>query len=140
MQVDFLKNAMIELCCPKAVYLEYMGGAKNGEEAKGTLKYDEMRKSLNTYTTSLHAINSAVVKMGKLTVATKVYRGISGRNCHALLARPSAQHLPPPHRHVHTHTCMPFSLSQAGCFRRSSGRPISSVSREESKRCGLVRQ
>ena len=27
----------------------------------------------NTYTTTLHAINSAIVKIGKLTVATKVY-------------------------------------------------------------------
>ena len=33
----------------------------------------------NRYTTSIHVINSAVVKLGKLTVATKVFRGISGR-------------------------------------------------------------
>lgn len=32
----------------------------------------------NKYTTTLHAINSAVVKLSKLTVACKVYRGMSG--------------------------------------------------------------
>ena len=32
----------------------------------------------NTYTTSLHAINSCIVKNSKLTKATKVFRGISG--------------------------------------------------------------
>ena len=32
----------------------------------------------NTYTTTLHTINSAVVKLGKLTKATKVYRGVAG--------------------------------------------------------------
>ena len=32
----------------------------------------------NTYATTLHAINSAIVKLSKLTMATKVYRGVSG--------------------------------------------------------------
>ena len=32
----------------------------------------------NTYSTTLHACNSAIVKLSKLTVATKVYRGVSG--------------------------------------------------------------
>ena len=32
----------------------------------------------NKYTTTLHAINSAIVKLSKLTVAAKVYRGMSG--------------------------------------------------------------
>ena len=32
----------------------------------------------NTYTTTLHVINSAVVKLGKLQPAEKVYRGVSG--------------------------------------------------------------
>lgn len=36
------------------------------------------RKDVNKYTTSLHAINSAIVKLGKLTKATKVYRGVGG--------------------------------------------------------------
>ena len=32
----------------------------------------------NTYTTTLHAINSLLVKMSKLTIADKVYRGVAG--------------------------------------------------------------
>ena len=32
----------------------------------------------NRYVTTLHTINSAVVKLGKLTKATNVYRGVSG--------------------------------------------------------------
>ena len=32
----------------------------------------------NKYTTTLHAINSAILKLSKLTVAAKVYRGVSG--------------------------------------------------------------
>ena len=30
------------------------------------------------YTTTLHSINSCVVKTGKLSMATRVYRGMSG--------------------------------------------------------------
>lgn len=33
----------------------------------------------NTYCTTLHVINSAVVKLGKLVRAQKVYRGVTGR-------------------------------------------------------------
>jgi hypothetical protein len=33
---------------------------------------------LNLYPTTLHAINSLIVKLGKLTKATKVYRGVKG--------------------------------------------------------------
>ena len=32
----------------------------------------------NMYTTTLHAINSAIIKLSKLTSAGKVYRGVSG--------------------------------------------------------------
>ena len=33
----------------------------------------------NTYTTTIWALNSAIIKLGKLTQAAKVYRGVSGR-------------------------------------------------------------
>ena len=33
----------------------------------------------NQYVTTLHTISSAIVKLGKLSKAHKVYRGISGR-------------------------------------------------------------
>ena len=78
-EVPILKNSMIEHCCHTDVAVAYMGGAKTWEEAKGTLSYLEAFKSCNTYTTTLHVINSAVLKLGKLTQATKVYRGISFR-------------------------------------------------------------
>ena len=46
--------------------------------AKSTEAYDKARTQLNTYTTSLHAVNSAIVKLSKLSIALTVYRGISG--------------------------------------------------------------
>jgi hypothetical protein len=36
------------------------------------------RAGCNRYTTTLHCINSAIVRLGKLTVASSVYRGIGG--------------------------------------------------------------
>ena len=75
---------MIEHCCHTDVAVAYMGGAKTWEQAKGTLSYFEAFKSCNTYTTTLHVINSAIIKLSKLTSATKLYRGVSG----ALLPRP----------------------------------------------------
>ena len=68
--VPFLKSSMIELCCSKIVFDEYI---------KGALPYTEACKRLNTYTTTLHAINSAIIKLGKLTVAKTVYRGVGSR-------------------------------------------------------------
>ncbi len=52
----FLRNDMIARCCPKATVEAY---------AKGTLCFDDASKTLNIYTTTLHAINSAIVKMSK---------------------------------------------------------------------------
>ena len=72
--VTFLRNDMIARCCPKDVAKASSGSA----EAKGTLAFDDACAHLNTYTTTLHTINSAIVKLSKLTVATKVYRGVSG--------------------------------------------------------------
>ena len=86
--VPFLKGAMIKLCCPAAVADKY---------AAGSITLDEAERSLNKYTTTLHGeaappprahtqpvtpshalspgINSAIIKLGKLTVANKCYRG-----------------------------------------------------------------
>ena len=66
---DFLKSSMITLCCPKTIADRYVAGS---------IDLDEAKRSLNKYTTTLHGINSAIIKLGKLTKATKVYRGISG--------------------------------------------------------------
>ena len=80
-QSDFLRNTMVVLCCPKAIADEYMGAVPRSQlfrPAAGPISFDEASESLNKYTTTLHGINSAIVKLGKLTQATKVYRGISG--------------------------------------------------------------
>ena len=77
--VPFLRNTMVTLCCPKAVAEAYMGTAKVFEQpADHSISFDEAKKSLNKYTTTLHCINSAIVKLGKLTKATKIYRGVAG--------------------------------------------------------------
>ena len=71
---------MINLCCPQAIADAYFGGKARelGKLPTGELCFDEARAHLNRYTTTLHGINSAVIKLGKLTRACKVYRGISG--------------------------------------------------------------
>ena len=78
--VVFLRNDMVQRCCAKAKAGEYMGGAKTWEAARGTLSYKAIRSEhLNTYVTTLHAINSSIVKLSKLTVASKVFRGIDNQ-------------------------------------------------------------
>ena len=69
----FLRNTMITLCCPKSISDAYLGTAKIFEPPSGgTLSFEQAKESLNKFTTTLHAINSAIIKLGKLTVATKV--------------------------------------------------------------------
>ena len=69
----FLKNTMVQLCCPKDVAEQYMGTAEIFQPASGTLSFEQAKSSLNKYTTTLHGINSAIIKLGKLTKATKVH-------------------------------------------------------------------
>ena len=69
---DFLKNTMIQLCCPKDVAEQYQGTAETFEPANGSISFEQAKSSLNLYTTTLHGINSAIIKLGKLTKATKV--------------------------------------------------------------------
>ena len=68
----FLKNTMVQLCCPAKVWEQYKGTANIFEEANGALSFEEAKRFLNKYTTTLHGINSAIIKLGKLTEATKV--------------------------------------------------------------------
>ena len=69
-EVAFLKSQMVELCCAKDVAERFAAEA---------LPYEQVRADLNTYTTTLHCINSSIVKLSKLTYAAKVYRGVNGR-------------------------------------------------------------
>jgi len=75
---NFLCNTMIQLCCPADVFQAYIGDAKIFAPANGSLPFEEALRSLNKYTTTVHGINSAVIKLGKLTKARKVYRGVAG--------------------------------------------------------------
>ena len=80
-QSDFLRNTLVVLCCPMAIGDKYMGAVPRSQlfrPAAGTLSFEEAAESVNKYTTTLHGINSAVVKLGKLSHAAKVYRGIAG--------------------------------------------------------------
>ena len=89
--VDFLKNSMIQMCTSKEISEKYMGNAKTWEAANGSLPYEAARKELNFYTTTIHVINSCIVKMGKLTKAVPVYRGMSGRIFPNSFWRPNQQ-------------------------------------------------
>ena len=71
---DFLKNTMVQLCGPEAKWKEYIGSANIYQPANGALPFEQAKSSLNKYTTTLHGINSAIIKLGKLTKATKVPR------------------------------------------------------------------
>lgn len=51
---------------------------RRGRRPNGKLSYVDCLQTLNKYTTTLHCINSAIVKVGKLTHACVVYRGVSG--------------------------------------------------------------
>ena len=64
-----LRQQLIQLCCAKEVADQY---------ADGALAFEQARGQANIYTSTLHVINSGVVKTSKLTYAGKVYRGISG--------------------------------------------------------------
>ena len=69
---DFLKNMMVQLCGPETKWNEYIGSASIYQTANGALSFEQAKSSLNKYTTTLHGINSAIIKLGKLTKATKV--------------------------------------------------------------------
>ena len=80
-EIPFLCNQMVSLCCPKDVADAYLGSTPRDKlflVAAGKITFEVAKQSLNKYTTTLHAINSSIIKLGKLTKAIKVYRGIAG--------------------------------------------------------------
>ena len=67
--VPFLQAQLVEHCCD----------AQTAEQfAAGEISFAKVKGLLNRYTTSLHCINSGIVKTSKLTYAAKVYRGVAG--------------------------------------------------------------
>ena len=78
----FLRNTMVQLCCPRYIFTAFIGSVPPDKlflkAEDGSISFEEAVRWLNKYTTTLHGINSAIIKLGKLTHATKVYRGIAG--------------------------------------------------------------
>ena len=74
-------RSQVLLCCPEETTAKYMPNVPLDKlflKADGSITLEEVTRSLNRYTTTLHCINSAIIKLGKLTEATKVYRGVAG--------------------------------------------------------------
>ena len=67
--VELLQKQMVQLCCSR-------------QDEEGVLleakPFSEAKDKVNTYVTTLHVINSAIVKLSKLTTVSKVYRGVGG--------------------------------------------------------------
>ena len=62
----------------RPLYLKYNAVLRAATKVEREEKrFDELCQG-NQYTTTLHAINSCVLKLARLTEATKVYRGIAG--------------------------------------------------------------
>ena len=91
----YLTKSMMQLCCRKDIADQYCGDKLSFEQAK---------TSLNTYTTTLHGINSAIIKLGKLTVATKV---------RTTIANPPSEHS----LSALARTCSPSTVHPAGLSR-----------------------
>ena len=63
----FLHNTMVQLCCPRATFDAYIGNVPPDKmylNANGTTSFEQAKASINKYTTTLHGINSAVIKLG----------------------------------------------------------------------------
>ena len=73
---DYVKTKLLELCCDAA-------NAANAHQESDSVMLEHLltelvaKMHINTYTTTLHCINSGVVKLGRLTYAQLVYRGVS---------------------------------------------------------------
>ena len=91
----YLTKSMMQLCCRKDIADQYCGDKLSFEQAK---------TSLNTYTTTLHGINSSIIKLGKLTVATKV---------RTTIANPPSEHS----LSALARTCSPSTVHPAGLSR-----------------------
>ena len=69
LQFKYMRVDMITLCCSVEVSTKF----KSGE-----ITFEVAVTFLNKYTTTLHCVNSFIIKMSKLCKAVKVYRGVSG--------------------------------------------------------------
>ena len=58
----------MQLCCPRDVARQYQGTASAFQPANGSVTFEQAVQQLNRYTHTLHSINSAVIKLGKLYI------------------------------------------------------------------------
>ena len=72
--VPVLRRQLVRLCAVPQTLAAYDAACTVGV-ADG---FPTALAATNTYVTTLHVINSAIVKIGRLTMACKVYRGYSG--------------------------------------------------------------
>ena len=91
---EFLMDMMLKLCCPKDIFGQYKAGEITLKEALQTVNrytvcadrhlfsptpsFTRVARFRGNLYTTLHAINSGIVKLSRLTKATTVYRGASG--------------------------------------------------------------
>lgn len=68
-QTGTMRDQYVRLCAPAYASQNYLSGK---------WEYEDIEAKINSYTTTLHAINSVVLKASKLTMSTRVYRGLSG--------------------------------------------------------------
>jgi len=89
--VDHLRKEFVRLCCSDDDFKAFRPAQQSTSERctpefcaspaySGSLTFELVRERANTFTTTLHAVNSVVLKLSKLTVAIPVYRGLSDRS------------------------------------------------------------
>ena len=102
----YLTKSMMQLCCRKDIADQYCGSLSSRRKSSlsDKLSFEQAKTSLNTYTTTLHGINSSIIKLGKLTVATKV---------RTTLANPPSEHS----LSALARTCSPSTVHPAGLSR-----------------------
>ena len=71
----FLRNQMLQLCGATGIADDYQ---------RGKISFEQAKASLNKYTTTLHGINSAVIKLGSAPLLS----GPSAACLHDLNASP----------------------------------------------------
>ena len=72
--VPFLRRQLVRLCAQPGTLAVYDDACNAGVADA----FSTALATTNTYITTLHVINSSIVKIGRLTTACRVYRGYSG--------------------------------------------------------------
>ena len=71
------------------LYIKYNALLRGLQFKSARANFDRLCRG-NKYTTTMHAINSAIIKLSKLTSAGKVYRGVSGGLLPEVCRRPNS--------------------------------------------------